>query len=142
MIKNILNYVKKSKHCFSEDLRYELGIDLEISDKLKKKTFSFKNLSYKKEERTFKFTCIESLKTKSDLVLLIKNSLQGINISSFFRCYNNIKNDLIDLIKFNGTDRILIILKGKSYFNLMLFYYNNLNYIPITNTDILRWHRK
>jgi hypothetical protein len=141
MIKNIINYVKKLQQCISEDLRYELGTDFETTDIIKKKIFSSKYLNLKKEKNKLNFFFIELIKNKSDLIYLIKNSFQGINILNLFNCYINIKNDLIDLIKFNGKDRFLILIKGKYYINLMLFYYSNLNYISNTTDDSLRWHK-
>ena len=141
MNNNIVQFVKRFDECKTEDLRYYLGFDYEISDKIKKKILFNKNIKFHKENRIFTLKELELIKTKSDLIFLIKNSNEGIAIYNLVNSYPLFKNDLIDLVKYKEKDRILIIIKGKTCLNLNLFAYNNTNYVSVSNENLISWHK-
>jgi hypothetical protein len=141
MNKRFMEYIKEHKNCTTEDFRYELGIEFEVSDKLITSLLSIKNLKFQPENRKVALEEIEILRNKSDLICFVKNSTEGISIYDLIDSYLNIKLDLIDLVKYKEKDRILIIIKGKSCFELTLFPFNNINYIGISIENIVSWYK-
>ena len=141
MIKKLIEFIKEHKNCNTELFRYELGIEYEISDKLIKKLLSIKNISFQTANRRVDLEYIEILRNKSDLICFIKSSTEGISICNLIDSYLNAKLDLIDLVKYKEKDRILILIKGKSYLELTLFPFNNINYIGISSENIVSWYK-
>ena len=141
MIKRVREYIKEKENCSTEILRYELGIEYEISDKLIKSLLSIKNINLQTQSRRVSLEYVEILRNKSDLICFIKNSTEGITIYNLIDSYLNVKLDLIDLVKYKEKDRILILIKGKSCLELTLFPFNNINYIGISSENIVSWYR-
>ena len=140
MIGQLLEFIKELGFCKIEEFRYNLGLDLEISDKLKKKLFSIKNLKFKTETKTLYLEQLIFLKNRSDLICLIKNTKEGVVVCNLIKSYHVIKSDLLDLVKYTEKDRILILIKSKKISSLCIFSYNSDNYISVSDDSMISWY--
>jgi hypothetical protein len=141
MNKQTIELISELENSNTEDFRYYIGIDFELSDKSKKNLIKTKNINFKSKPKVFKTKYINFLKNKSDLISLIKNSIEGLTVNNLTRCYSNIKKDLLDLVKFKEKSRIIIMIKGKTITSLSIFPYSLQNYIPFTLDNILSWYK-
>jgi len=104
----------------AEILRFSECLDIEVSDKNKKKIpnndiFGFQNKKNKN------FSPSDILKDKADLVLFINSLKKGISAKYLLKSYHKIKEDLLEIVKYKNKDRLLILIKGKNIEELFLF---------------------
>ena len=124
----------------AEILRFSECLDIEISDKNKKKNpnndiFSFQN----KKNKIFGPPSI--LKDKSDLVLFINSLKKGFLVKYLLKSYHKIKEDLLQIVKYKNKDRLLILIKGKNIEELFLFPFKSKYWLKICSKLILNWHK-
>jgi len=124
----------------TENLRSSNGLDLEISDRFIFKIGSVPKIKFYPSNRTFCSENFEYLKNKSDLIGLIKVSNEGVFLGSIISTYGEIKADLIDIVKFKGKERKVILLKGKNFNDISLFPFEENHWIPISQETINFWH--
>ena len=123
-----------------EILRFSECLDIEISDKNKKKIpnndiFGFQN----KKNKNFSPSNI--LKDKDDLVLFINSLKKGISVKYLLKSYHKIKEDLIEIVKYKNKDRLLILIKGKNIEELFLFPFKSKYWLKNCSKLILNWHK-
>jgi hypothetical protein len=124
----------------AEILRFSECLDIEISDKNKKKNpnndiFSFPN----KKNKIFGPPNI--LKDKADLVLFINSLKKGFLVKYLLKSYHKIKEDLLEIVKYKNKDRLLILIKGKNIEELFLFPFKSKYWLKICSKLILNWHK-
>lgn len=124
----------------TENLRSRNGFDLEISDRFIFKIGSVPKIKFFPSNRTFCSENFDYLKNKADLVSLIKVSTDGIFLGNIISTYGEIKADLIDIVKFKGKERKIILLKGKTVNDLSLFPFEEDHWIPVSQETINFWH--
>ena len=74
-----------------EIIRYSSGLDLEISDKSKKKYQKPNNISNLLIKGGQNYTVFQSLKGRTELILLINSLKKGILIKMLLKSYSKIK---------------------------------------------------
>jgi hypothetical protein len=124
----------------AEILRFSECLDIEISDKNKKKNpnidiFGFQN----KKNKNFDPSNI--LKDKADLVLFINSLKKGISVKYLLKSYHKIKEDLLEIVKYKNKDRLLILIKGKNIEELFLFPFKSKYWLKNCSKLILNWHK-
>jgi hypothetical protein len=124
-----------------ETIRYSSGIDLEISDKAKKEYQSPNNISNLVNKGGQNYTIFQSLKGRTDLILLINSLKRGIPIKKFLKSYFKVKEDLMDIITYNGKKRVVILLKSKNIKNLKIFPFLEKFWIQNSQQLISTWHK-
>ena len=126
----------------SESFRFMEKIDTNISDRITKKNkFSFKYRIGSFTKNQIKGVGIKELKNKSNLMKLITSFEKGISVKLLLRSYPNIKEDLLDIVKYREKNRILILIKGKDLGELLIFPFHAKFWIKICNKLILQWHK-
>lgn len=130
-----------NKKINSETLRFTDGIDIEISDKIKKKPcYLFESVNvFGKENANILGNSF--LREKSDLINLIDSSNKGISIKYLLNSYVNIKEDLLDIVKYKEKERILILIKGRDLENLTIYPFNPKFWVKNCSKLISLWHR-
>ncbi|ABW98158.1 hypothetical protein HAN_2g341 (nucleomorph) [Hemiselmis andersenii] len=139
-LEDFLIYNFSNQTINQEDLRNKSGIDIENDDRLKKKINFFSKIKFEKKKRKFLKVKFNYLKNKSDTLNLIKNAKNGIKIENFLDSYDNMKKDLINLVKISGRHRKLIIIKGKNDFHLTAFYFHPKTWIFVSHKTVNNWH--
>jgi hypothetical protein len=141
MLTEIINFINEFEHCTSEDFRYNLSLEIETNDKLKKKIISLKSYNFTYESRIFKVEPLTNLRNKSDLLYLIKSSNEIISISSLFPHYkfSLLKKDLLELVKFKHKERFFFLYRNKKNSRLFLFRYKQY-FLSISIENILCWY--
>jgi hypothetical protein len=141
MLTEIINFINEFENCTSEDFRYNLSLEVETNDKLKKKITSLKSYNFTYQSRIFKVEPLKNLRNKSDLLYFIKNSNEIISISSLFFHYkfSLLKKDLFELVKFKQKERFFFLYKNKKNSRLFLFRYNQY-FLAISIENILLWY--
>jgi hypothetical protein len=125
-----------------ESFRFTEKIDTNISDKITKKNkFSYKYWVNSFTKNQTKGMGIKGLKNKSALIKLITSFEKGVSVKLLLRSYPNIKNDLLDIVKYRERNRILILIKGKDSGELLIFPFHAKFWIKICNKLILQWHK-
>ncbi len=125
----------------SETIRYSSGIDVEISDKLKKKYQKSNNISNLRIKDEQNYTIFQSLKGRSDLIILINSLKKGILIKKLLKSYSKVKDDLMDLITYNGKKRVIILIKSKNMKNLKIFPFFEKFWVQNSKQLISTWHK-
>lgn len=124
-----------------EEYRFIEKVDINISDKIKKKS----NLFYSTDQSfTKNFENQQGsriLENKSNLISLINSSEQGISVKFLLKSYTNIKDDLIDIVKYREKNRILILIKGKNSGELIIYPFYSKFWIKVSNKLIWKWHK-
>jgi hypothetical protein len=124
-----------------ETIRYSSGLDLEISDKSKKKYQKPNNISNLLIKGGQNYTVFQSLKGRTELILLINSLKKGILIKMLLKSYNKIKEDLMDIITLSGKKRVIILLKSKNMKNLKIFPFFEKYWIQNSKQLISTWHK-
>jgi hypothetical protein len=141
MLTDIINYINEFENCTSEDFRYNLSLEIETNDKLKKKIISLKSYNFTYQSRIFKVEPLKNLRNKSDLLYFIKSSNEIISISSLFFHYkfSLLKKDLLELVKFKQKERFFFLFRNKKTSRLFLLRYNQY-FLSISIENILFWY--
>lgn len=123
-----------------EKIRILSSFDLECNDRLK--IFFFFSSDYRlcKRNRLIFKKKKNFVKNKLDIFTLIKKSKKGIKIQDLLSSYEEVNDDLLDLVKISGRNRKLIILKGLSSLQLSIFFLDPSNWIVVSNKTVERWH--
>jgi hypothetical protein len=124
-----------------EIIRYSSGLDLEISDKSKKKYQKPNNISNLLIKGGQNYTVFQSLKGRTELILLINSLKKGILIKMLLKSYSKIKEDLMDIITLGGKKRVIILLKSKNMKNLKIFPFFEKYWIQNSKQLISTWHK-
>mmetsp|Transcript_1001 Transcript_1001/g.2181 ORF Transcript_1001/g.2181 Transcript_1001/m.2181 type:complete len:149 (+) Transcript_1001:41-487(+) len=139
-LEELLIYHYFNQTITQETIRNKSGFDIENQDRLKKKIKNFIKIKFDKKKREFRKIKTVYPKNKSDIVSLIKNAKYGIKIENFLDCYVGIKKDWLDLVKFSGRHRKLIMLKGKTDFFLTVFFFQTKSWIFVSKKTVQNWH--
>jgi hypothetical protein len=133
-------YLDSKKKGSTEEFRSEFGIDWEIDDKKLKKIRKNFDIKLENEKKKYFLKKKHFLKNKFDVNELIKNSNEGLDVDCLLSGYNKIQKDLLEIVKFSGKQRKLIILKGKYTFQLNIFPFQNIYWIFVSKKTIQFWH--
>mmetsp|Transcript_35438 Transcript_35438/g.70918 ORF Transcript_35438/g.70918 Transcript_35438/m.70918 type:complete len:150 (-) Transcript_35438:195-644(-) len=124
----------------TEKLRSRTGFDLEISDRLILQVGSFPKTKFLIIRRAFSFGDYNFLKNKGDLLNFIKGSQEGLILVNIISTYKDIKKDLVNLVKFQGKERKLILLKGKNFLGITLFSFDTNLWVSVSQLTVQNWH--
>lgn len=119
-----------------EFIRFSENLDIEVSDKKKKHSFSTFSL-----KKNLNSTILNSLKHKTDLIILINSLQRAMTIKYLLKSYLKIKDDLLEIVKYKNKDRILILIKGKNIEDLLIYPFKPRFWIKNYYNLILAWHK-
>mmetsp|Transcript_99809 Transcript_99809/g.149502 ORF Transcript_99809/g.149502 Transcript_99809/m.149502 type:complete len:149 (-) Transcript_99809:111-557(-) len=124
----------------TEILRSKSGLDVEISDRSMFKISSIPKIRFFSSKRAFCFENFDFLRNKIDLLNYIKISQEGLILRNILSAYKDVKSDLLNLVKFEGKERKLILIKGKNPLDISLFPFNTYLWIQISHQTVKYWH--
>jgi hypothetical protein len=134
------NYINENDNGDKEKFRVENAIDIDVNDHLKKNINNNLNLKYNLETQEYEMSKIDYPKNISETFFLIEKSVGGICIENFLDSYVNVKKDLLEIVKYSGKYRKIVILKGNLNQQLTIFPFDKENWMFISKEAIKLWH--